>query len=148
MAAPAAVWRRGRPVAAAALLVVLVWRSGTAPLLAAVHRIGPLTLLAALALTAATTLCCAWRWRLVARGLRVDVRLGSAVAACYRSQFLNATLPGGVVGDLHRGVQHGRRVGDVGGGLRAVAWERTAGQLLPVPVVLAVLLALPSPVRP
>ena len=52
-----------------------------------------------------TTLCCAWRWRIVARGLGVDLPLGTAVAAYYRSLFLNVTLPGGVVGDVHRGMQ-------------------------------------------
>ena len=57
-----------------------------------------------------TTVCCAWRWKIVARGLGVDLPLPAAVAAYYRSQFLNVTLPGGVVGDVHRGVSHGRDV--------------------------------------
>jgi hypothetical protein len=61
--------------------------------------------------------------------------------------FLNLTLPGGVVGDVHRGVSHGRAVGDVGRGLRAVAWERAAGQVVQVIMTIVVLLALPSPVR-
>ena len=56
--------------------------------------------------------------------------LRTAVPAYYRSQFLNTTLPGGILGDVHRGVVHGRDVGDVGRGLRAVAWERTAGQVV------------------
>ena len=81
-----------------------------------------------------TTLCGAWRWRLVARRLGADLTLAGALASCYRAQFLNVTLPGGVLGDVGRGVQHGRVGGDVGRGLRGVAWERTAGQ-----VVLAVL---------
>jgi hypothetical protein len=45
-------------------------------------------------------------------------------------------------------VSHGRDVGDVGRGLRAVAWERSAGQVLQVGISLLVLLGLPSPVRP
>ena len=61
--------------------------------------------------------------------------------------FLNLTLPGGVVGDVHRGVSHGREVSDVGRALRAVAWERFAGQLVQALLTVAVLLALPSPVR-
>ena len=64
----------------------------------------------------------------MARGLGVDLPLRTAVAAYYRSVFLNLTLPGGVVGDVHRGVSQGRDAGDVGRGLRAVAWERAAGQ--------------------
>jgi glycosyltransferase 2 family protein len=94
-----------------------------------------------------TTLCCAWRWKIVARGLDIELSLPAAVAAYYRSQFLNVTLPGGVVGDVHRGVSHGREVSDVGRGLRAVAWERSAGQVVQIVLTVAVLLALPSPVR-
>jgi glycosyltransferase 2 family protein len=70
-----------------------------------------------------------------------------AVAAYYRAMFLNLTLPGGIVGDVHRGVSHGRAVSDVGRALRAVAWERSAGQLVQVLLSIVVLLALPSPVR-
>ena len=51
-----------------------------------------------------------------------------------------STLPGGVLGDVHRGVRHGRDVGDVGRGLRAVAWERAAGQVVQVVLAVAVLL--------
>jgi glycosyltransferase 2 family protein len=80
-------------------------------------------LAAAMAITSLTTLCCAWRWSLVAGGLGVDVPLRTAVSAYYRFQFLNSTLPGGVLGDVHRGVLHGRAVGDLGRGLRSVAWE-------------------------
>src|SRR6266540_2555429 len=90
---------------------------------------------------------CAWRWRLVAGGLGVRLPLRTAVAHCYRSVFLNATLPGGVLGDVHRGVRHGRDVGDVGRGIRAVVWERSAGQVVQVAVALVVLCAFPSPVR-
>jgi uncharacterized membrane protein YbhN (UPF0104 family) len=84
----------------------------------------------------------------VARGLGVDLPLGTAVAAYYRSLFLNVTLPGGVVGDVHRGISHGRDTSDVGRGLRAVAWERSAGQVVQVVLTVAVLLVVPSPVRP
>src|SRR5581483_2383649 len=55
--------------------------------------------------------------------------------------------PGGVIGDVHRGVSHGRGAGDVGRGLRAVAWERAAGQAVQALLTLAILLVLPSPVH-
>jgi len=71
----------------------------------------------------------------------------AAVPAYYRSQFLNTTLPGGVLGDVHRAVRHGRDVGDVGRSARAVAWERTAGQTVQVVLTVALLLVLPSPVH-
>jgi hypothetical protein len=73
--------------------------------------------------------------------------LGSAVAAYYRSLFLNLTLPGGVLGDVHRGISHGRGSSDVGRGLRAVAWERSAGQVVQAVLTIAVLLVVPSPVQ-
>jgi uncharacterized membrane protein YbhN (UPF0104 family) len=94
-----------------------------------------------------STVCCAWRWRIVARGLGVDLPLRTAVAAYYRSLFLNVTLPGGVVGDVHRGISHGRDTSDVGRGLRAVAWERSAGQVVQGVLTAVVLLILPSPVQ-
>ena len=84
---------------------------------------------------------------MVAGGLGVDLPLRTAVAAYYRSLFLNVTLPGGIVGDVHRGISHGRESRDVGLGLRAVAWERSAGQAVQILLTIAVLLVLPSPVR-
>jgi uncharacterized membrane protein YbhN (UPF0104 family) len=133
--------------AAAATLAFLVWHVGTGPFLDGLSRVDGGALVAASGLAVLTTTCCAWRWRIVARGLGVELPLGTAVAAYYRSLFLNVTLPGGVVGDVHRGWSHGRDTSDVGRGLRAVAWERSAGQLVQAVLTVAVLLAVPSPVR-
>ena len=80
-------------------------------------------------------------------GLGIELSLPAAVAAYYRSLFLNVTLPGGIVGDVHRGVSHGRDISDVNRALRAVAWERSAGQVVQIVVTAVVLLALPSPVQ-
>ena len=135
------------PGVAAATLAVLVWRVGTGPFLDGLRAVDGGALAAASGLAVLTTVCCAWRWRIVARGLGVDLPLGTAVAAYYRSLFLNVTLPGGVVGDVHRGISHGRDTSDVGRGLRAVAWERSAGQVVQVVLTVAVLLVLPSPVH-
>jgi uncharacterized membrane protein YbhN (UPF0104 family) len=132
---------------AAAILGFLVWRLGTGPFLDGLRTVDARSLVAALVITAATTVCCAWRWRVVARGLGVGLSLPAAIAAYYRSQFLNTVLPGGVLGDVHRGVTHGRDAGQVGPALRAVAWERSAGQAVQVVLTLLVLLLLPSPVR-
>ena len=128
------------------MLAVLVWRLGTGPFLDGLHAVDAGSLAAASGLAVLTTTCCAWRWRIVAGGLGVDLPLGGAVAAYYRSLFLNVTLPGGVVGDVHRGVSHGRDTSDVARGLRAVAWERSAGQVVQAVVTVAVLLVLPSAV--
>ena len=136
-----------RLAAAAGTLAVLVWLVGTGPFLDGLGAVDGGALAAASALAVLTTVCCAWRWRIVARGLGVDLPLGTAVAAYYRSLFLNVTLPGGVVGDIHRGISHGRDTSDIGLGLRAVAWERSAGQVMQVVLTVAVLLVVPSPVR-
>jgi glycosyltransferase 2 family protein len=137
-----------RLTGAVVILAVLGWRLGTGPFLTGLRHVDAPALLVAVLVTAVTTVCSAWRWRLVARGLGVDLPMRSAVPAYYRSQLLNVALPGGVVGDVHRGVSHGRNAGDVGGGVRAVVWERSAGQLVQIVVTVAVLLLLPSPVRP
>jgi uncharacterized membrane protein YbhN (UPF0104 family) len=129
------------------ILAALLWRLGTGPFLDGLRLIDGPAIAAALGIGALTTVCCAWRWRLVARGLGVRLPLRSAVAQCYRSVFLNATLPGGVLGDVDRAVHHGRDVGDVKRGIRVVVWERTAGQVVQVAVAVAVLFAFPSPVR-
>ena len=129
------------------MLAVLVWRLGTGPFLDGIRTIDGRALAAAAGIAVLTTVCCAWRWKTVARGLGVDLSLPVAVAAYYRSLFLNVTLPGGIVGDVHRGVSHGRDVRDVGRALRAVAWERSAGQVVQAVLTVVVLLALPSPVQ-
>jgi uncharacterized membrane protein YbhN (UPF0104 family) len=140
-------WGRARLAGAAVTIAVLVWRLGAGPFLDGIRTVDGRALAAASGLTLLTTVCCAWRWKIVARGLGIDLPLPAAVAAYYRSQFLNVTLPGGVVGDVHRGFSHGRDVSDVGRGLRAVAWERSSGQVVQAVLTVAILLALPSPVR-
>jgi uncharacterized membrane protein YbhN (UPF0104 family) len=139
--------RLARPAAAAATLAVVVWRLGAGPFLDGIRSVDTRALLAAAAIGFVTTVCCAWRWTVVARGLGVPLSLPAAVAAYYRSVFLNLTLPGGIAGDVHRGVSHGRGVHDVGRALRAVAWERASGQAVQAVLTLIVLLVLPSPVR-
>jgi glycosyltransferase 2 family protein len=142
------LWAWGRPLAAAVTLTFVVWRLGIGPFLDGVRAVDGAALAAGVAIGVLTTVCCAWRWTTVAHGLGLRLSFPAAVAACYRSVFLNLTLPGGVVGDVHRGVSHGRNVGEVGLGLRAVAWERTGGQVVQASLTVVVLLALPSPVRP
>ncbi|MFG3581361.1 lysylphosphatidylglycerol synthase domain-containing protein [Micromonospora chersina] len=150
-AAPApsrSFWAWARPLAGLAVLAALVWSVGTGPFLAGLRLIDAPALAAALGIGAVTTVCCAWRWSLVAGGLGVRLPLRAAVAHCYRAVFLNSTLPGGVLGDVHRAVRHGRDAGDVARGVRAVVWERTAGQAVQLVIAVVVLAALPSPVRP
>jgi uncharacterized membrane protein YbhN (UPF0104 family) len=129
------------------VLAVLLWRLGAGPFLDGVRRVDATALVAAAGLGAVTTVLSAWRWRLVAAALGADLPLGAAVAHCYRSIFLNSTLPCGVLGDVHRAVSHGRDSGDVVRGVRAVVWERTAGQAVQAAASLLLLTLLPSPVQ-
>ncbi len=137
-------WGLGRWLVGASIVAVIVWRLGAGPFLDGVRAVDGRSLVAAVGIGFVTTGCAAWRWHLVARGLGVAVSLRIATAAYYRSQFLNTVLPGGVLGDVDRAVRHGSEVGDVGRGLRAVAWERSAGQLTQLVLGLIVLLLLPS----
>jgi hypothetical protein len=137
----------GRLVGSVVALAAVVWHLGASPFLDGFRMVDGRALAAAAGLGMLTTVCCAWRWKIVAGGLGVDLSLPAAVAAYYRSLFLNVTLPGGIVGDVHRGVSHGRAVSDVGRALRAVAWERVAGQIVQGVLTLVVFLALPSPVQ-
>jgi glycosyltransferase 2 family protein len=142
------ILRWARPAVVVAVLAAVTWRLGGGPFLDGVRAIDGGALAAAAAIFLLTTCCAAWRWRIVASGLAVDVAPGPAVAAYYRGLFLNVTLPGGVAGDIHRGISHGRDVRDVSHALRAVVWERTSGQVVQVVLTVAVLFALPSPLRP
>lgn len=129
-----------------AILAVLVWRVGTGPFVDGVSMIDARSTAAVVVISGVTTVACAWRWQLVAKGLGAGMPLPAGVAAYYRSQFLNSILPGGVLGDAHRGWRHGRDSGDVGRGVLAVVWERVAGQVVQVLLAVLVLLWLPSPV--
>jgi uncharacterized membrane protein YbhN (UPF0104 family) len=136
-------------VAAAVTVLWFLWRHvGTAPFKNGVRAVTWPAVVAAVTLTALTTVCSAWRWRVAARALGIGIDLRAAISSYYRSLFLNSVLVGGILGDVHRGVTHGRRSGDVVLGLRAVAWERLCGQVIQAVVTAVVLLILPSPVRP
>lgn len=131
----------------AAILVVLLVQVGAEPFVAALTEVTWWALLAALLITVVTTVCAAWRWGIVASGLGVGIGLPAAVAAYYRSQFLNSVLPGGVLGDVHRAVRHGHDAQLMGRGIRSVVWERSLGQVVQVAMTVVLLVVLPSPVR-
>lgn len=139
--------RAAGPAITALALAIVIWRLGTGPFVAGLEAVDVRAVLAVSAVVLVTTVLSAWRWTIVAHGLGVRLSLPAAVIAYYRAVFLNLTLPGGVAGDVHRGLAHGRDVRDVGRAVRAVVWERSAGQVVQVVLAIAVLLALPSPVR-
>jgi uncharacterized membrane protein YbhN (UPF0104 family) len=136
-----------RLAAGVTVLWFLVRLVGAAPFEDGLRAVTWPAVVAAVTLTALTTVCSAWRWRVVARALGIGIGLRRAICAYYRSLFLNSVLIGGFIGDVHRAVTHGRRAGDVARGVRAVAWERLWGQVIQAVVTAVVLLTLPSPVR-
>lgn len=140
---PRRSWTWLRLIVAAAILGVLALRVGAEPFLEGLRQVDPLAVLFALVVTAGTTWCCAWRWSLLARQLDVAVPVPTAYRLYYRSQLLNATLPGGVLGDVHRALDHGREAGALARSARSVVWDRAAGL-----AVLIALAALALPVLP
>jgi uncharacterized membrane protein YbhN (UPF0104 family) len=140
------IWAWLRLMGGAGILALVMWRLGTGAFLDGLRVLDAGTLLAALGIGAATTLLSAWRWCLVARGLGMRLTLKDATADYYQALFLNAALPGGILGDVGRAVRHGKDSGDLGRGVRAVVLERTAGQVVLLVVGAAVLVAVPSPV--
>lgn len=126
------------------LLIVLVWRLGTGAFIGGVRVIDGDSVVAALGIGLLTTVLSAARWCLVARRLGLRLPLMTAIADYYRALFLNAVLPAGVLGDVHRAVSHGQRTGDVGRGVRAVVLERAAGQAVLIAVGVTVLLTRPA----
>jgi glycosyltransferase 2 family protein len=137
-------WGIVRWLIGAAIVAVIVWRLGAGPFLDGLRAVDGRSLALSAGIGFLTTVSAAWRWQLVSSGLGVAVPLRTATAAYYRSQLLNTLIPGGVLGDVDRAVRHGSAVGDVGRGLRAVAWERMAGLFVYLVLGLVVLLLLPA----
>lgn len=137
------IWAWIRTLGGVAILGVLLWRLGSSAFLDGLRVINGWMLLAAFGIGLLATVASAWRWCLAARGLGIRLPLRSAVADYYQSLFLNATLPGGLLGDVHRAVRNGREHGDVGRGVRAVVLERFAGQVAMFVIGGGVLLAHP-----
>lgn len=124
------------------ILAALLWWHSTDAFVDALHAIDPLSIVVALAIGFLTTVLSATRWRLVARRLGLDLPLTGAVTDYYKAQFLNAVLPAGILGDVHRAVSHGHRSG--ASAVRAVFLERITGQIVPVMVGVAVLFTRPA----
>src|SRR6266700_6286824 len=88
--------------------ITILWfvarQLGARPFLDGLRAVTWPAVAAAVTLTVLTTVCSAWRWRVVGRALGVDIALRGATGAYYRSLFLNMVLVGGVLGDVHRAV--------------------------------------------
>jgi uncharacterized membrane protein YbhN (UPF0104 family) len=127
---------------------VLAVRLGGAPFAAGLQRLTAAAVLTAVALTAAATVISAWRWSALSRALGSPLPLRTAVSSYYRSQLLNSVLPGGVTGDVERGLRRGGTASARIHGLRVVAWDRASGQVVQVAVLAALLPALDPALLP
>jgi uncharacterized membrane protein YbhN (UPF0104 family) len=128
-----------RSVVGGVVLVAVIAHVGTGPFLRGLLGLDGRTIGAALLLAAVATVAAAWRWRVIATRLGVELRWSTAVGMYYRSQFLNTVLPGGIVGDVHRAVAHGRGAESMHQTARAVAIERTAGQVVQLALAVVIL---------
>jgi uncharacterized membrane protein YbhN (UPF0104 family) len=137
-------WPWLKVLIAVGIIVALVWKLGTSAFLQGLRDVSVVSVLAAAGIGVLTTVCCAWRWCVVAHGLGLELRFRTAVTDYYRAMFLNSVLPMGVLGDVHRAVRHGHSSGNVGRGVRAVVLERTGGQVVLIALSVAVLLVQPA----
>ena len=126
-----------------AVLAIVVARLGVGPFVEGLRSVDAASLITAVVVGAVTTVACAVRWRSVSSALGTPLAIAPAVAAVYRAQLLNVVLPGGVMGDVHRGAVHLRAPGGARAA-RAVAWERIGGQV--VLGIVAVVVLTVSPV--
>jgi len=138
------LWPWLRVLIGVAILGILVWRVGTGAFVDGLRVINTWSVVAALGIGFLTTVFSAWRWCLVARRLGLRLSLPAAIGDYYRALFLNAVLPAGVLGDVHRAVSHGQQSGDIGKGVRAVFLERFAGQVVFLGFGIIVLLSQPK----
>jgi uncharacterized membrane protein YbhN (UPF0104 family) len=149
-----------RILVSAALLAVVVWLIEGDALLARLTDMEPIWVLIALAISLPQMALLAFRWRLTAGRLGLELPFGTALSEYYLATFLNQLLPGGVMGDVSRAWRHGRAVpemapagavptrallpaGALGPAARAVILERASGQVVMAAGAVLALLALP-----
>ena len=119
-----------------ALLAVLWQAVGGADALSSLARADPRWLaLAWIALTLQTLLS-ALRWKVTARRLGQRFTVRKAIGEYYLSQFVNQSLPGGMVGDVGRAVRARHQAGLLRA-TQGVVFERLSGQVV-IFVVMAV----------
>ncbi len=130
-----------RALVGAGILAAVLVAVGAEPFVRGLASVSAVPVALAIVLGVVATSAAAWRWRILAGRMGVGLGWGDSVSAYYRSQFLNTVLPGGVIGDVHRAVWHGRSAGRIPQASRAVVAERAAGQAVQL-VLAAVVLVL------
>lgn len=120
-------WRLA--VAVAALVLTFAWLDRSA-VLAGLTEAAPGPVAVAVALLVLNVFVFAYRWHFTAGRLGLSLPLGVATREYFMSLFVNAVLPGGVVGDVARVFrQRGERPETLAVALQSVVLERTAGQI-------------------
>lgn len=117
------------------LLAILIWSIDGQDLVSRFATLHWPWVWAALALSLPQQLLHAGRWHFTAARLGAGLTYRRALADYYLASFVNQVLPGGIAGDAWRAWRHGRRLtgqqsGGLGIALRAVIYERTAGQVV------------------
>lgn len=110
-----------------ALIALCLWLADGRAVLARLSGLSLGWFLAAMLLLHAVTLLSALRWTLTARALSLPLGGAEAVREYYLAQFVNQTLPGGVLGDAARAMRS-RKGGPMRRAAQAVVLERASGQ--------------------
>ncbi len=118
-----------RLIAGLVLLGACLWLLDARAIAARLAGADPLWLSVAVAALLAQTVLMALRWRLVARGFGTRMAPAWAIREYLAGQLVNATLPGGVLGDAARAVRASDGKGGMRGAAHAVVIERAAGQI-------------------
>ncbi len=129
-----------------ALLAIVWWVADGAAALARLRAADPRWILLALAAANLQIVLSAWRWRITAAGLGLRIPASTAVGEYYLAQWINQTVPGGVIGDAARAARLRAQAG-LARSAQSVVLERLAGQLALAAVTLialAVALAVPG----
>lgn len=110
------------------LITLIMLGVDGATVLALLARADPLTLVAGLVAIIGQNTMSAFRWRLTAGALGQCIGRRQAIAEYFLSQFLNMTLPAGMLGDAGRALRMRGETGLVVSG-QAVFVERIMGQV-------------------
>ena len=111
-----------------ALLAGVVWLANPARLAGQLRHAHGGWLLAGLAVSIASNIVSAWRWRALGRWLGAPARLADAQRWYFQAVGLNALLPGAVVGgDVYRAVMLARAGNDRAAASWSVALDRVSG---------------------
>lgn len=112
-----------------ALLAVLWNAVGGGDALASLAGADPAWLACAFLMMTLQTVLCALRWKITARGLGQRFTFGQAIREYYLAQFVNQSLPGGMVGDAGRALRARHQAGLLRAS-QGVVFERLSGQVV------------------